>query len=243
MLSTYSTTQSVAYLANLHFATSREHVAWLFGELAERYGLSGMSVQRFTMKGTDLLEPHCLNLGRFLTLQPEYLGRRLYTADPLVTTALRASEDISWNLDSRFLRNSELGKQFERLGVHSGVSAAVESSGSQGSEAHPSVCVAAHLAFDGAWLDTESRQIMSLLMPYLLRIGNRDWISAGPSISRRQLDILQLLHKGFSPRQTAAKLHLPSRTVNFHLKRLCQELEVSDWRDALSIMAQQALFD
>jgi DNA-binding CsgD family transcriptional regulator len=237
MLTSYNTTQSVAYLANLHFASCREHVAWLFRELVDRYQISGMAVQRLQTTADGFDQPLCMNFGRFVRLQPEYLEQELYRQDALILQALGSEQDFAWDLRLDTLRDTPLGAQMAQQGIFSGISAARAGT-------HPSgQCLAAHVAFS-EWLpSSEVRQIVGLMMPYLLRLASREWIGLNPVISRRQLDILQRLHAGLSPRQAASRLRIPPRTVSFHLKRLCQDLGVPDWRDALESLDQQALFN
>lgn len=77
------------------------------------------------------------------------------------------------------------------------------------------------------------RSIAPALLPQLLsRVDTA--ASAGPTLSRRERQVLEQLAQGLSNKEIAEALYLGEETVKSHLSRLYAKLEATDRRDAVA---------
>ncbi|MSP11315.1 MAG: response regulator transcription factor [Chloroflexi bacterium] len=69
----------------------------------------------------------------------------------------------------------------------------------------------------------------------------RDQLSARPSLTQRELEVLQLLAEGLSNKILAARLNISEHTVKFHVSSIMQELGASSRTEAVALAARQGL--
>jgi len=93
------------------------------------------------------------------------------------------------------------------------------------------------------YLDDPSREAMEGIdirmdPPSLFRPGRR----AKPSLTTRQLEVLQLVSQGKTNKEIADTLHLSSNTVKVHLTAILQVLQTTNRTEAVIVAREQGLF-
>lgn len=85
----------------------------------------------------------------------------------------------------------------------------------------------------------------SLLQPViaskLIQHVAEDRISA--DLTEREMEVLNLLAKGYTNREIAEQLVITERTVKFHVSSILRKLDAGNRTEAVSIAAQQGLVD
>jgi DNA-binding NarL/FixJ family response regulator len=60
-------------------------------------------------------------------------------------------------------------------------------------------------------------------------------------LTRRELEVLRLIHDGYRNKQIAHKLSISENTVNFHIKNLVEKLQANDRTHAVTIALRRCL--
>lgn len=158
----------------------------------------------------------------------------------MLSTGLKLAIEFNWDRayssDQHYSTASALRQRMRHHGMASGFSSV------QRSNVHANTLLAVHLATDSDRLNNEQTSVFENIMPYLIRLSEREWMQDGPRVSLRQLHIAQYLKTGLSRRQTASKLNLPLRAVNFHINRLVDALNVEDLDQALGALDSHCVF-
>jgi DNA-binding CsgD family transcriptional regulator len=235
-----NSTHTLNYLASIHYATQVEDVGELCRVLKSQYGLSGMMLQRLHFDGLVFSQPACRCFGSYVGYRSEYIEEAIYAEDPLLAAGLEYGIEFNWDkayaLEGRFAPAKAIRRQLREAGMLSGVSCV------QRSTDFKNTVVAVHLATGNEHLNREQANVFENIAPYLMRLTEYDWITDGPKISLRQLDIVRQLNNGMSARQTANALNLPLRAVNFHLNRISDSLKVDGIDQAIALLDAHSVF-
>jgi len=70
-----------------------------------------------------------------------------------------------------------------------------------------------------------------------------DDLSAAASLTRREMQLLKLLARGYTYREVAENLNVSSHTVNSHIKNLYRKLSVKTKNEAVFAATRQGLLD
>ena len=70
-----------------------------------------------------------------------------------------------------------------------------------------------------------------------------DDLSAAASLTRREMQLLKLLARGYTYREVAEDLNVSSHTVNSHIKNLYRKLSVKTKNEAVFAATRQGLLD
>jgi DNA-binding NarL/FixJ family response regulator len=74
-----------------------------------------------------------------------------------------------------------------------------------------------------------SSSISSLVVDdYYRKVRQKDLNRSVPILTKREVEILQLIAEGYSSKQIAERLYLSVRTVDFHRKNIIQKLDIRD---------------
>ena len=240
MPSAQNSTNTLTYLASIHYATQVADVGELCRILKSQYGLSGLMIQKVNYDGRLFSNPSCRCFGSYVSFRSEYFEDGIYAEDPLLSAGLEFGIEFNWDkayaLEGKFAPAKIIRRQLRQVGMLSGVSSVQQST-----ELADTV-LAVHMATDNEHLSGEQARVFENIAPYLIRLTECDWINDGPNISLRQLGIVRLLRSGMSNRQTANALNLPVRAVNFHVNRITDSLNVSNIEQAIELLDVHCVF-
>lgn len=237
---TQNSTQTLNYLASIHYAKELQDLGDLCRTLKTHCGLSGLMIQRVQFNGLRFSNPDCRCFGAYVYFHPEYIEEEIFNEDPLLSTGLDLTTEFNWDqafsIEHQYSQAIDLRQRLRRYGMVSGLSSV------QRSNSEKNTVLAVHLAATTNHLNDEQTGIFENILPYLVRLSEREWIQDGPRVSLRQLHIAQNLKQGLSRRQTASKLNLPLRAVNFHINRLIDALSVENLDQALDVLDSHCVF-
>jgi|MEHZ01.3.fsa_nt_MEHZ011000751.1_6 DNA-binding CsgD family transcriptional regulator len=237
---TQNSTQTLNYLASIHYAKELQDVGDLCRTLKTHCGLSGLMIQRVQFNGLRFSDPDCRCFGDYVYFHPEYIEEEMFNEDPLISTGLELTTEFNWDrafsLEHQYSKAIELRQRMRRHGMISGLPTVQRSNSEQ------NTLLAVHLAATTNQLSDEQAGVFENILPYLVRLSEREWMQDAPKVSLRQLHIAQNLKSGLSRRQTASKLNIPLRAVNFHINRLVDVLKVENIEQALDVLDSHCVF-
>lgn len=235
-----NSTDTLNYLASIHYASQIADLGGLCRILKSRYGLVGMMIQRVQYDGQKFSNPSCRCFGSYVNFRADYLEEQLYAYDPILEAGLEFGIEFNWDkayaLYSKFTAAKVFRSQLRQLGMLSGISSV------QRSVEFKNTILAVHMATENEHLTSEQSSVFEDIAPYLIRLTECDWVDDGPQISLRQLNIVRQLKKGLSTRQTANELNIPLRAVNFHIHRIVDSLKVEDIEHAIELLDAHCVF-
>jgi DNA-binding NarL/FixJ family response regulator len=86
-----------------------------------------------------------------------------------------------------------------------------------------------------------SRSMTLRLMEELARTKEPPRVSAQPTLTRRELDVLRELVHGLSNQEIAERLFISENTVKYHVHSILEKLNLPDRRDAATYARQHGL--
>lgn len=240
MQSTQNSTQKLNYLASLHYATDIDDVGQLCRSLKSHCNLSGLMIQRVNYSEGQFSSPSCKCFGAYMHFHSQYIDDEIVYQDPFLAVGTDFASEFSWDRTDLFKEHSDsvnhLRNILKMYNMVSGLSYV------QPSLSEENVLLAVHVATDTEVLSNEQMDIFQNILPYLVRLSERDWMQQSPKLSKRQLAIAEMLNEGLSARQIASKLNLSRRAVNFHVNRLLETLNAESTDEALQLLESYCAF-
>lgn len=235
-----NSTDTLNYLASIHYASQVADLGDLCRSLKSQYGLTGLMIQRVKFDGQLFSNPCCRCFGSYVSFRAEYCENEIFVDDPLLGAGLEFGIEFNWDkayaLEGKFTPAKVIRKKLRQAGMLSGISSVSRSS------EFKNTVLAIHMATEDEHLNSDQAQVFENIAPYLMRLTESDWINDGPQVSLRQLSIFRQLHMGMSKRQTASALNLPLRAVNFHINRVIDSLRVESKEQAIELLDAHCVF-
>lgn len=240
MYSTENSTQKLKYLASLHYATELDDVGQLCRMLKSHCDLSGLMIQRISYDGDQFSSPSCRCFGAYLHFYSQYIDDEIVYQDPFLAIGSKLTSEFSWNRTDLYGQHNDSVKQLRKiLRIYNMVSGL---SYVQPSLSEENVLLAVHIAATTHTLSDQQMDVFENILPYLVRLSDKDWMQQSPKLSKRQLAIAELFNKGLSARQIANELNLSRRAVNFHASRLMESLDAKSIEEALQRLDSYCAF-
>ena len=199
MHSTQNSTQKLNYLASLHYASEIDDVGQLCRTLKSHCNLSGLMIQRVNYNGVQFSSPSCRCFGAYVHFLSQYIDDEIVYQDPFLVVGSSLASEFSWDRTDLFEKHNDsiehLRKILKMYNMASGLSYV------QPSLSEENVLLAVHVATNTDDLSNEQMDIFKNILPYLIRLSERDWMQQSPKLSKRQLAIAEMLSQGLSARR------------------------------------------